>query len=83
MWVMIRTPEGRLTFQVPRRLTSSVMSGKIGPNLSPLPLKSSSFALWGRREQIPAHLSPKSKSQEEKLEKNGAKLDGSSTFSAH
>lgn len=36
MLVMIRMPEGRLTYLVPRQLSSLVMSGKIGLNLSPL-----------------------------------------------
>lgn len=64
MWVMIRTREGRLTSQVPSQLISLVMSGEISPDLSPV--LSKSFALWGRREQIPTHLSQKSKSQEGK-----------------
>lgn len=67
MWVMIRTPEGRLTYLVPRQLSSLVMSGEIGLNLSPLLFKSCTFSLWGRIVQIPMYLSPKSKSQEEKL----------------
>lgn len=58
MWVMIRMPEGRLTLQVPRQRISLVMSGEKGINLSPLLLKASSSSLRGRKEQIPAHLSP-------------------------
>lgn len=43
MWVMIRMPEGRLLLQVPRQLSSLVMSGRIGLNLSALLFASPSF----------------------------------------